>query len=78
MGPASDVDPGLLAFVNGESDQLPAGLSEHFIIGTPDEIEQRLRAYIEVGATHFMFWFMDAPQEEGLRLFAEQVMPRFR
>jgi hypothetical protein len=25
-----------------------------------------------------MFWFMDAPNEDGLRLFASDVAPRFR
>ncbi|MFN8442400.1 MAG: LLM class flavin-dependent oxidoreductase [Caldilineaceae bacterium] len=71
-------DPAILAFVKGESDSLPTALTDPFIIGTADKVEQKLRAYIDLGVSHFMFWFMDAPEEGGLRLFAEEVMPRFR
>lgn len=71
-------DPAILAFVNGESESLPTALTDPFIIGTVDEVEQKLRAYMDLGVSHFMFWFMDAPEEAGLRLFAEKVMPRFR
>ena len=79
LAPAGDPpDPEIVAFVKGESDSLPTSLTDPFIIGTVDEVEQKLRAYIDLGVSHFMFWFMDAPEEEGLRVFAEKVMPRFR
>jgi alkanesulfonate monooxygenase SsuD/methylene tetrahydromethanopterin reductase-like flavin-dependent oxidoreductase (luciferase family) len=68
----------LLRFIQGETDDLPAKMAEDWIIGTPDQVERRLRAYISEGISHFMFWFMDAPNEDGLRLFASDVAPRFR
>ena len=30
------------------------------------------------GISHFMLWFVDTPDQAGLRLFAEQVAPQFR
>lgn len=72
------VDAATLAFVNGDVDSLPATLTDPYVIGTAGEVERKLRAYIELGVTHFMLWFMDAPAEDGLRLFAEEVMPKLR
>ena len=44
----------------------------------PGGIEARMRVYAELGIRHFMLWFMDAPASDGLRLFADAVLPRFR
>jgi alkanesulfonate monooxygenase SsuD/methylene tetrahydromethanopterin reductase-like flavin-dependent oxidoreductase (luciferase family) len=70
-------DPAMLAFVTGKSDQLPQTMAESWIAGTPDQAVKRIRAYIGEGISHFMLWFIDAPDDSGLRLFADQVMPRF-
>ncbi|MEZ4658627.1 MAG: hypothetical protein R2911_13735 [Caldilineaceae bacterium] len=66
------------AFASGKTDELPPTLTERFIIGTPDQVAQHLQQCIDMGVTHFMLWFMDAPAQEGLRLFADAVAPRFR
>ena len=63
------------AFLNGRTDQYPARLTESWLIGTPDEIKQQLQTFIDLGFTHFMLWFMDAPRQDGMRLFIEQVAP---
>jgi alkanesulfonate monooxygenase SsuD/methylene tetrahydromethanopterin reductase-like flavin-dependent oxidoreductase (luciferase family) len=68
----------LLRFVRGDSDDLPGKMATDWIIGTPPQVERRLRAYMDEGISHFMLWFMDAPNEDGLRLFASDVAPRFR
>lgn len=68
----------LAAFLRGDSDDLPRKIAEDWIIGTPDEVEARLRAYAAAGIGHFLLWFMDAPADDGLRLFAERIAPRFR
>jgi len=49
-----------------------------FVIGTPDEVEARIRQYVDLGVTRFMLWFMDFPQLDGIRLFAKTIMPKFR
>ncbi|HUI26254.1 MAG TPA: LLM class flavin-dependent oxidoreductase, partial [Candidatus Kryptonia bacterium] len=49
-----------------------------FLIGTPDRIVERLQEYTALGVGHFMLWFMDFPGTDGIRLFAREVMPKFR
>ena len=77
LGTRADHDE-LVAFVEGRAGAPPAALAHEWIIGTPDEVEARIRAYQAEGISHFMWWFMDAPSEDGLRLFAEEVAPRLR
>lgn len=73
---AADAD--FRAFIAGETDELPARMAEDWLIGTPDQIDEHLRAYISEGISHFMLWFMDAPRTDGLDLFAQSVASRFR
>lgn len=79
LAPATDpVDPGLAAFVAGEADALPPHLADQWLAGTPDEVSAQIRRYLEIGITHFLLWFMDAPNRAGLELFAQEVAPHFR
>lgn len=71
-------DPAMLAFANGDTDVLPETMAADWIVGTPEQVRARVQAYAEAGISHFMLWFMDAPDEAGMRLFAEQVAPGFR
>lgn len=68
----------VVAFASGAADELPPTLTERYIIGTPDQVAHHLQQCIDLGVTHFMLWFMDAPAQDGLRLFADAVAPRFR
>lgn len=77
-GAATPDDPALLAFIAGDSDDIPSVLSDTWLVGTPDEVQQQVRQYIDLGFSHFMLWFVDAPDDDGLRLFSEQVAPAFR
>ncbi len=53
-------------------------LAERFLIGDVETVTRRLRDYAGLGVECFMLWFMDYPSQDGLRLFAEKVMPSFR
>lgn len=68
----------LMAFVEGTADDLPAHLAQSWLAGTPDEVAAQVQRYLDLGITHFLLWFMDAPDRSGLELFAQEVAPRFR
>lgn len=76
-GGAMPDDAAFRAFAAGETDDLPAYLTDAWLIGTPDEVQTQIRHFIDMGITHFMLWFADAPREDGMRLFAQQVAPAF-
>ena len=71
-------DEDFRAFVSGESDALLRGMTEDWVVGTPDEVDVRLRAYTAEGIGHFLFWVMDVPNPAGLERFAQEITPRFR
>ena len=80
-----DLDPtngtlpeGLDAFLAGATDELPQSVLKMWIIGTPDQVAAQVQSYLDLGISHFLFWFMDAPDPAGLELFARTVAPRFR
>jgi len=77
-GAETPVDADLQAFVDGRTDAYPHCLSDSWWVGTPDEITEQIQSCIDLGVTHFLLWFMDAPQQEGMWLFVEQVIPNFR
>jgi alkanesulfonate monooxygenase SsuD/methylene tetrahydromethanopterin reductase-like flavin-dependent oxidoreductase (luciferase family) len=53
-------------------------LSERFIIGDVETVTRRIEDYVALGIDCFMFWFMDYPASDGLRLVAENILPKFR
>ena len=48
------------------------------LVGTPEQVAEKVQAYVDLGCTGFVPWCSDYPETESLRLFAEQVMPNFR
>jgi alkanesulfonate monooxygenase SsuD/methylene tetrahydromethanopterin reductase-like flavin-dependent oxidoreductase (luciferase family) len=71
-------DADFQAFVNGQSEVYPKYLTDAWLVGTPADISTQLQAYLDIGATHFMLWFMDAPAADGMQLFSQEVAPLFR
>lgn len=45
------------------------------LVGTPEECIEQIQVYASLGATYFMLYFSDLPSLDGLRLFAEEVIP---
>jgi F420-dependent oxidoreductase-like protein len=48
------------------------------LIGTPDQVSEKIKAYVDLGATSFMPWCSDYPDDTTVRLLAEKVIPNFR
>lgn len=46
------------------------------IIGTPDQVAEQLRPYIELGVEHIIVRCVDFPNTAGIELFAEAVIPQ--
>lgn len=48
------------------------------LVGTPEEIVERMRRYMDIGVQHFILQFLDYPSTDGIELVAEKVMPALR
>ena len=48
------------------------------LVGTPEQVAEKLQTYVGLGCTGFYPWCSDYPDTESLRLFAEQVIPEVR
>ncbi|WP_254280619.1 LLM class flavin-dependent oxidoreductase [Haloarcula marina] len=50
---------------------------EYFIMGTPEECAEAIERRIDAGVTKFQGWFVDFPDNSGMELFADEVIPQF-
>lgn len=48
----------------------------HPIIGTPEQVAEKLQAYVDLGVTYLIVRLVDFPDTAGIEMFAEEVMPR--
>jgi F420-dependent oxidoreductase-like protein len=60
---------------------LPKGVSlEDFMktsfVGTPEDFIKQLQQYLNLGVTHFMLFFGDLPDFEGVKVFAENIVQK--
>lgn len=67
-------------FVKSTNPQLSEGvdpkqLREEFVIGTMDEVIDKLRAYRDLGISEVICWFMDFPKLTTMRRLALEVRP---
>lgn len=48
------------------------------LVGTPEQVAEKVRQYMALGCTGFIPWCSDYPDTETLELFATKVIPEFR
>ena len=48
------------------------------LVGTPEQVAEKIRTYVDLGCTGFVTWCPDYPDDTSVRLFAEKVLPEFR
>ena len=48
------------------------------LVGTPEQVAEKIRTYVDLGCTGFYPWCSDYPETETVRLFAEKVVPALR
>jgi F420-dependent oxidoreductase-like protein len=48
------------------------------LVGTPEQVAEKIRAYVDLGCTGFIPWCSDYPDTTSMRLLAEQVIPQVR
>jgi F420-dependent oxidoreductase-like protein len=48
------------------------------LIGTPEQVTEKVARYVDLGCTYFVPWCSDYPDLTTLTLLAERVMPEFR
>lgn len=58
--------------------EAPDEWRESNLVGTPDQVADRIREYAGHGCGGFLIWCADAPGTRTLELFAREVMPRLR
>jgi len=51
---------------------------EEFLIGKPEIINEKINLFIEKGVSHFMLWFMDYPDQKGIKLFNDKVISNYK
>ena len=47
------------------------------IVGTPEELAVQIQDYADLGISHFCLRYADYPKTAGLKLFIQDVLPRF-
>jgi F420-dependent oxidoreductase-like protein len=48
------------------------------LVGTPEQVAEKIRTYMDLGVTSFMPWCSDYPEDTTMRLFGDKVIPEFK
>ncbi|MFM8305087.1 MAG: LLM class flavin-dependent oxidoreductase, partial [Actinomycetota bacterium] len=46
------------------------------LVGTPDQVAEKVQAFVDAGCREFVLWFRDAPASESIERFAREVVPK--
>jgi alkanesulfonate monooxygenase SsuD/methylene tetrahydromethanopterin reductase-like flavin-dependent oxidoreductase (luciferase family) len=47
------------------------------LVGTPEQVSEKIATYVKLGCTGFIPWCADYPDTESMELLAREVMPNF-
>lgn len=50
----------------------------HVVAGTSDQVAAEIQQFVDLGVDYFILRFLDFPQMDGVNLFLNEVLPRFR
>ncbi len=56
----------------------PAEWRANNLVGTPEQVAEKMRTYVDLGCRGFVPWCADYPETETLERFATEVMPEFQ
>jgi F420-dependent oxidoreductase-like protein len=48
------------------------------LVGTPEQVAEKVQAFVDAGCREFVLWFRDYPSSESLERFAREVIPSVR
>ena len=43
-----------------------------------EKIIEKINLFIDKGVSHFMLWFMDYPDQKGIKLFNDKIISNYR
>jgi alkanesulfonate monooxygenase SsuD/methylene tetrahydromethanopterin reductase-like flavin-dependent oxidoreductase (luciferase family) len=67
----------ILALLEAADERPLSSAVNDWLVGAPRAVTAQIETYRDMGIQHFMLWFLDYPSLDGMRLFAETVMPAF-
>lgn len=81
--PSGDAMTDFFEFVQSTNPQLVGDGSterfkEEFVIGTREQVLEKLIAYRELGISEIICWFMDFPSTKSMTVLAEEIRPALR
>lgn len=68
------IDAGCLNAWGGDPEQW----RQKALVGTPEQVSEKIQKYLDAGCTGFVPWCPDYPSTETMELFATKVIPNFR
>lgn len=68
------IDAGCLSAWGGDPEQW----RQKALVGTPEQVSEKIQKYLDAGCTGFVPWCPDYPSTETMELFATKVIPNFR
>jgi alkanesulfonate monooxygenase SsuD/methylene tetrahydromethanopterin reductase-like flavin-dependent oxidoreductase (luciferase family) len=56
----------------------PDGYVRDNLVGTAEQVAEKVQAFVDAGCREFVLWFRDYPSSESLEAFASDVVPLVR